>query len=446
MASENRPVGAGPRPAAGIARWTRSSPGLFRMLSVVVVVAIAGAGVAFVLAANALNNSSQRVENNTGPVLVATQGLFASIAEADAAASAVFLSGANEDRAQRNLYEDALARSTEQIEEIARLVGDDAEVHESLKTISRQIVSYAGQVEQARLANLSGDPAADAQLQAAIATVRTGMVPEVENITLRSQAQLSDDIDGGRTEFFIAIAVAVIALGVVVVAHSMLASRTRRIINAPLVLAGIILFVALGWLVRNYSLQQSELDAAVEQGSDAIALSAQIQSTAFQLKTDETVGVVEGQPFDVESRTMLAGVAVDEQVLANVRDGLVSAEQGLLFDAARSADGDREQAAIAGLLERWQRYRDVNEQVEALLRAESTTDARSLSVGVGNDTFNGFNAAVEGVLLDNRQQFIDGAAAASDRVGLLPIAMLALPFFAAIAAMLGFQMRINDYR
>ncbi len=416
------------------------------MLSVIVVVAIAAAGVALLVAANALDNSSKRVENNTGPVLVATQGLFASIAEADAAASAVFLSGANEDRAQRNLYGDALARSTEQVEEIARLVGDEADVHESLKAISRQIVSYAGQVEQARLANLSGDPGADAQLQAAIATVRSGMVPEVENITRRSESQLSADIDGGQTQFRVALVIAVLALGVVGVAHSILATRTRRIINIPLLVSGLLLAIAAGWLVRNYSLQQSELDAAVDQGSDAIALSAKIQSTAFQLKTDETVGVVEGQPFDVASRTLLADVAVDEQLLADVRRGVVSSHQGLLFDAARSADGDREQAAIAGLLVRWQRYLDVNVQVESLLRDGTTAEARALSVGVGNDAFNGFNAAVEGVLLDNRQQFIDGAAAASDRVGLLPIAMLALPFLAAIAALLGFQIRINDYR
>ena len=60
-----------------------------------------------------------------GPVLVATQQLVASLAEADAAASAAFLSGQNEDPEQRRLYEQALARAGQQVEEIAALAGDD---------------------------------------------------------------------------------------------------------------------------------------------------------------------------------------------------------------------------------------------------------------------------------------------------------------------------------
>ena len=54
------------------------------------------------------------------PVLVATQDVFASIAEADAASSAVFLSGTDEDREQRRLYEVAhRTRPPRQLEEVS---------------------------------------------------------------------------------------------------------------------------------------------------------------------------------------------------------------------------------------------------------------------------------------------------------------------------------------
>ena len=103
----------------------RSTPAQYRVASIACVVVLALAALVGFLAATSLTDATDRARNNTGPVLLATQDVFASIAEADAASSAVFLSGTDEDREQRRLYEVALERSTAQLEEVSRLVGDD---------------------------------------------------------------------------------------------------------------------------------------------------------------------------------------------------------------------------------------------------------------------------------------------------------------------------------
>jgi CHASE3 domain sensor protein len=188
-----------PNPPVAASRSRGSTPGLYRLLALAAVVSLAVMALVGLLAASSLTDSSDRAEQNTGPVLVATQDVFASIAEADAASAAVFLSGADEDREQRRLYELAIERSTGQLEEVSRLVGDDDTAHDSIKAISAELTTYAGLVERARLANTAGVGEAEVALRGAISTVQNGIVPELQAITGQAQERLDDDVNGGRT-------------------------------------------------------------------------------------------------------------------------------------------------------------------------------------------------------------------------------------------------------
>ena len=65
--------------------------------------------------------------------------------------TAAFLSGRDEDPEQRRLYEQALARAEQQMEQIAARVGDDQAVHDLLQRVSVRVSTYAGLVEAARV-------------------------------------------------------------------------------------------------------------------------------------------------------------------------------------------------------------------------------------------------------------------------------------------------------
>ena len=95
------------------------------------------------------------------------------------------------------------------------------------------------------------------------------------------------------------------------------------------------------------------------------------------------------------------------------------------------------------MAERWQRYRDT---VAALRSAPSAADARAVAVGRSNAEFNGFNFSVEAVLGQSRGQFLAGLETAADRTERVPTAALLLVLGALVAALWGFQLRINDYR
>ena len=112
-------------PAASTMRRAVSTPVGYRAGSLIVGLALVAVVVAASTTSAALDARAGRVRDRTGPVLVATQQLYSSLAEADAAAAAVQLSGRTEDREQRRFYEQALERSTQQVERVASLVGSD---------------------------------------------------------------------------------------------------------------------------------------------------------------------------------------------------------------------------------------------------------------------------------------------------------------------------------
>lgn len=425
----------------------RSTPARYRLASIVCAVALVVAALVGFLAARSLTDATDRARNNTGPVLVATQDVFASIAEADAASAAVFLSGTDEDREQRRLYEVALERSTAQLEEVSRLVGDDDADHDTIKAIAADLTVYAGQVEAARLANVEGVDGATDLLTGAIATVQDGVVPRVQQITAVAQERLDDDVRSGRILTVLALLVLLLAAAVLVVTQVWLSRKTNRILNLPLVGATLLVAVAMLWLLVGWVRQQSDLSTAQDDGYDSIALTADIQTTAFRYKTLESLGVLAvGDAAEQDGlAATLARLDIDPAAVDASRDGTVDRD-GLLFDAARAADSVRERAAAAEMLTRWQRYLDTSRAIRDAVDSGDREGAVAAAIGPGNADFNGFNTSVESVLSDNRAQFADGLANADDRLRLLVPGMILLPLLAGLLALWGWQIRITEYR
>lgn len=429
----------------------RSTPRRLRLVSFVAAAAVIAAGVVSFIAATQIISATNRIEESTGPVLVASQEVFAAVAEADAAATGVHLSGAAGDREQRSLFESALDRSATGVETIARLVGDDERSHEALQSINSSLATYAGQVEAARVANNAGLPDADDRLIGAIDVIRSEISPELEVLTAGAQGRLADDLDAGTNARRIAYALIFVALVILVLGQLYLASRTRRLFNIFAVLATVAV-VAMGvWVYTLSTNQQRYLDEARDGGYESIALTANIQANAFRVKAGESLGLIPGAPDtageQAELFTSLASGEITEEEVARVRDGLgIPGNSGLLFDAAALADDDRERAAAAEMLERWRRYRATADEITALVATGDIDAAQALAAGQSNTDFNGFNTAVESVISDNRVQFENSVESADNALSWFRPVLMALTALGALLALAGFDQRIRDYR
>ncbi|MEA2828210.1 MAG: hypothetical protein QOG43_2649 [Actinomycetota bacterium] len=429
---------------------SHSTPGRYRLWSLATAGVLILAIVVSAVATSRMRSATQRARSTSGPVLVATQQLVASLAEADAAASAAFLSGQNEDPEQRRLYEQALSRSGEQVEDIASLAGDDDTIHALLSRISFQITRYAGLVEAARATNRIPAAAADANgyLVAAVGLADQVVKGDVQTLTQAAQESLRHDQDRRPSGFLIALLVLVAALVVLGAGQTTVTKVSRRILNIPLAVATGLALAALAWLALAGRSSGTAIDDARRDGYDSIVVTAQVGREGFGAKAAETLAVITGDAAhradaDAGARN-LATSPVTPGVAAAIRDGNSGgAPGGLIGQAAEAADSPRERAAVAEMAARWQQYVDT---VATLRQAASPAAARAIAVGPANSTFNGFNFSVQAVLGQNRDQFLAGLGSAADRTTSVPTGVLLL-LVAALGAMFwGFQIRIDDYR
>lgn len=427
-------------------RLAATTPGRYRAWSIGLAALLVLTAVAGSLVGAALASSADRLRANTGPVLVATQDVVASLAEADAAASAAFLSGADEDPEARRSYEQALERSSRQLEEVSSLIGDDERAHDALADLGVLVTRYAGLVESARSLQTAADPAADERLVEALDLLGAAVGDRVSDLTAATEERLDDDAASPTLGVVLAVGLAGLAATALVAVQVALVRSTRRLLNPGLVLATLLVVVAGGWLLAGHLQARADLDDARVDGYQSIVVTAGIQVDGQRARTSETVALITGERDRLDVADLAAARLTDRPItdehVARARAGERLELTGRLGEVASRADSPRERAAAAELLVRWQRYADAS----AELRGAPEAEARAIAVGPAAATFTGFNAAVESVLGDNRAQLLDGFAAADDHVGPIAPVALVLALLAAVCALGGLQLRIAEYR
>ncbi len=383
----------------------QSPPAQLRAWSVVIVALIAITGSLSALAALRMSSATDTIDNSTGALLTGSQELIASLAEADAANTSVFLAGGSEaDRQRRLVYETAVERSARQLERLAaRTPIENAADHERLEGLSADLVGYVSDVEQTL-----ADPDTRA-LRTLIDDVggETGMIAEAAQVSTAADAQLDDDIAAGETLTLIALVASVAALLALGVAQLRLANRTQRRINPGLLAATLVMVGLAAWLTIAAFGRLSDLNAARADGYESIAASAELQIEGFGYKTLDAANQLSARDFDPSERLELA-----DSVRARI---------ATLGDLA---DSERERAAVDSVATRWERFVDS---------------------GGDNTAFNGFTTSLEAVLLGNRDQFEAGVDSASARLEWLFLGSIVLALAAAGATLAGYQPRINEY-
>jgi CHASE3 domain sensor protein len=401
------------------------TPRLYRLWSGVVLgglIAMAVGGAAFAVGARAATN---RLSHNTGPVLVATQTLVASLGEAEAAATAAFVSGRPEDRDQRNDYLDSIARADQQLEQIAALVGNDPTAHSVIQSLAVSVTRFAALIEAARAENLDGVKGAASSLVAAVDLLAATVSGDAAHLTAIAEQRFASQTHARSRWAGLAVALAVVALAALLVGQVHVAVRARRVFNPGLLAASFLVIGVLVWLTTADARVGDDLATSRRAGYDAIALTARIQTSGFASKSDDTLAVITGDRTKASAADGEA--ATVSQLLAQARSGTVSA---------------RAQAAVVETQVRWARYR----AGVTAARASTAAASQSLSVGGLSSTFDGFNVSVESMLGDSRSVFTAALARAGDRLnGLQPVILIGLAA-AAVLALAGYQVRIDEYR
>lgn len=394
-----------------------STPEVMRAMSVLLVVIVTAFGLVGLVAANGTRTATTDIRDNAGPVVVQAQTLGATLAEADAAATAAFLSGASEDVVQRRSYLDARDRAVTQVEGISALLGDDQAAHADLQELATQLTDYTGRIEAARLAGLNGVDGAQSELLAALA-VQDDLTVDRQVVSARAVETLTSrsDTQTGALNL-VAIGLGLLLVVVLLVVQRWLAGRTRRLLNIPLVVATVLAAGAVLWLWTGGSSAVSRTEEAQTQAFASIQNTAQVQEFGFRVRSLLATAQITGEGSDT----------------APLGDTTLDGPDGLFARLAEGADTDDERALVGEVVARWAEF-------------ETAVTAGTADLAAVSERFNGFSFAAEGVLAQNQEQFeldLDLAAAAVERV---PVGLVALSALIAVLVLAGFQLRLADYR
>jgi hypothetical protein len=424
-----------------VRRRAATPPGRLRLVSVALVATVVLLWLAAFISTVSRRDAVSSVRDTAGPAFVAAQRVHADLSEADASAAGAFLAGGIEPAAQRRAYSDGIASASAQVLALAK-AGVPASAQDALTVLASQIPIYTGLVDQARADNRLGFAVGGAYLRQASTLMQTTILPAADRLASAESAR----VDAGyhsATHWWQPVLVAVtgiLALGGLVVAQVVLARRTHRYLNVPLVAATVVTAVAFGLTLSSLSVERSRLIDGRDNGFVPMTVVAQARVLALRAWGDGSLSLIahgDGAAQDADAVAASARLGYDASGRPT-RAGVLRAATDL---------GGPDAATREHLDLYWRSY----EEAAVTIRADASglggfQEAVQLALGNGTATFRRFDDAADTALTASQRRFDATVSSAGDALGGLAIVLSVALALAAVGILAGFQTRINEFR
>ncbi|ADB34975.1 hypothetical protein Kfla_5972 [Kribbella flavida DSM 17836] len=409
-------------PKGAIANWFYGTPGRMRALLILTATLSVLFGLAAAQGFRQSDGALQRAEANTAQ-LVRVQAIHTSLVAANADATNAFLVGGLEPPAQRQHFVDSLATASRLIAEAATAQPADQTV---LGRLNTTLLTYSGQIEQARANNRQGLPIGSQYLKDANATLQNESLPLLDALVSANEDRVSTEFNGvGRGSAWLTVG-GLLCLAALVVTMIWLARRTHRYLNVPLAAgAALVLLTMVVGGAALASASSAAKDTRSDAYADALAL-ARARIAAYDAKSNESLTLIaRGSGAEFEQAWKDSAARVDEQL---------------------AAVGRRAGAATT----QWRQYQRAHTAIRQADDAGNWDAAVQQAIGSGQTSANSSFAAFDRTSTTLLAQTSDSTQArlADARGSLPPIGWLGLPIgiAAALLAAWGLSQRLGEYR
>jgi hypothetical protein len=367
----------------------------------------------------------------TEPLLVGAQGLYASLADADATAANTFLTGGLEPVARRQRYVSDLKAASDQLATVARQIGLSPVAQQDVTVVTDQLPVYAGLMEAARANNRQNLPVGSAYLREASALMRNQILPATDRLYRIEATRLDHSYQSGASALDVigVILLGAALLAALILSQLYLARRTNRVLNVPLLVATVLVFVLGVWLLAAFVAEQHHLHQAQAQGSDPVQVLSQARILALRAQGDDGLALVvrgNGAQYQADFNNVTAKLGGN--------DG----SGGLIGEASQVAG-----VSEAGAL---QAYLTVHKSVNQSSQTGQYDQAVAVATGQEVATFDRLNTGLTRDIGNSQTSFTRYAARARHDLGNLSIAIAVLLVVIGGLALFGLQQRINEYR
>lgn len=434
--SAEEPAPEPPRPARR-PRLPGSTPAQLRAAGLLVVLLLAATCVTGVVTATVRNGVAVDIVDRVEPLNGAAASVYRALADADVAFVRGSLATGPQAEQVRDDYDDAIEAAADGLIRAASLADDEATTR-STAYLNTLVPAYTEAVERARSAEVRGADE-DASLGEASELMQNSLLPVAEGLQGRQARLLVHEFEATRAAPVAALIVALVTLVVLLAVQVWVALRFRRVLNAGLLAATLLLGAGAGWWAVADIATEDLLTASRDHGRAVSEALVPAQIVALQARTSEGLDLARGgdgqdaADFD-DSAILLAR--------ADSRGGALGAAQRLVTN-----DRARQQlaAAVAAAVE----FRQTHDEIRAALtRGELAEAVRLTTAPRPGRTVPPFDTLVEALgnaVADERAAFKLRMGQAQYWRTFLPVGTVGLTVLAVLCTGAGLWRRLDEY-
>ncbi|MFZ4277523.1 hypothetical protein ACOZFM_33010 [Streptomyces arboris] len=418
-----------------------TEPGRLQIIGAVLALLVVAFGAVTALEISHRASAADDVVGRSQPLSADAANIYRSLADADTMAASGFLAGAQEPRAVQDQYRKDIEEAARLLVKASANTDSSTSSWQEITTLNELLPVYTGLIERARANNRQGLPLGGAYLRYANQKMTNELLPAAERLYAAETGRLDRDSADARRWPFLSLAAGLVVLGALVWMQRRNYRRTNRVFNHGLLVATAAASVVLLWLAVGHTVARTELRSAMTHGQESLDVLNNARINSLKARANENLTLV------ARGAVLTADGSAD-QYETDYTTGM-KALRAQLKKAERLADDESGSAPVAKAAKSVTEWQDRHRKARATDDQGDYDGALEQIIGAKDSTGQSFqqvDTALRTALAHEQGEF---TAAAEDGRGALrglPTGAAALAVLGAVAAILGINRRLSEYR
>ncbi|MFB8115687.1 hypothetical protein ACFC51_07310 [Streptomyces sp. NPDC055962] len=429
--------------AAGRLRAAATTePGRLQIIGAVLTLLVLVFGTVTFLEISGRASSADDVVERSQPLSADAASIYRSLADADTMAASGFLAGAEEPEDVHAQYEKDIKEASRLLVKAAASTDVSTPSHREITELGELLPEYTGLIERARANNRQGLPLGGAYLRYANQKMTNELLPAAERLYAAETGRLGKDSADARRWPFLSLAAGIVALAALVWMQRRNYRRTHRVFSRGLLAATAAATVVLLWLAVGHTVARAELRGAMVNGQESLDVLNKARINSLKARANENLTLV-------ARGAVLTPDGTRDKYENDYSTGMRAL--GAQLGTAEKLAGDDTTGsgpvkdAIDGVSEWQDRHR----------KARETDDRGEYDAALGQiigpkdttgQSFERVDDALEKALAHEQGEFDAAAGSGRGALGGLPAGAAVLALLGAVAAIVGVNRRLAEYR
>ncbi|MFE5242006.1 MULTISPECIES: hypothetical protein [unclassified Streptomyces] len=419
-----------------------TEPGRLQIIGAALALLVVVFGAVTFLEISARASAAHDVVERSQPLSADAADIYRSLADADTMAASGFLAGAEEPEDVHERYERDIKEASRLLVQAAASTDASTSSHREITTLGELLPEYTGLIERARANNRQGLPLGGAYLRYANQKMTNELLPAAERLYTAETGRLGTDSADARRWPFLSLGAGVVALAALVWMQRRNYRRTNRVFNHGLLAATAAATVVLLWLAVGHTVARAELRAAMTQGQESLDVLNKARINSLKARANENLTLV-------ARGAVLTPDGTRDKYETDYSTGMK--ELGAqLRTAEKLAGGDSAGSEPVG-----DAMADVSEWQKRHKEARATDDRGEYDAALKQiigpkdttgESFEQVDEALRKALAHEQDEFDAAAQDGRGALGGLPVGAAVLAVLGAVAAIVGVNRRLSEYR